>query len=453
VDKSRHDSITRHSPAAVNAIVSSVAFTRKSSLNCPSMDDKGGSQSTKGLTQEVRRPIVVAAPKEYFLAPIFAATPQTGARAVTVGDHRYVIGGFFPMECDLPPPPALDVRHARAIFALLSFRSVYDDTCLVRFSFNELCTRYAQSNGGRYARAIKKIVHDLMSAYIRITDIKTNFDREFRLIERIDIEKRPPRRCDSKLALSGQKEMWFNGCELSPEFAGLLSQFKELQDLNLDVFNSITSPLAQSIYLYIPSRAHHHSENDPFEITLTNLLRQVSAAVPKHKSKRREVFMQNKSSIIDQLDGLETLTGIFRVKLAETTDGADWKLQTWVEHRARQSRIGSGNSKVVAAFLKSGRTPEQLEHAFANIRPLSDYDIELLTAAKVEIARNRPFFEQIKAILKEARFVTLLAEAKGDELEGRKARKTPTARLIYRMMEAIAVPPTQPKMGNICLDS
>ncbi|HYG35612.1 MAG TPA: RepB family plasmid replication initiator protein, partial [Clostridia bacterium] len=284
----------------------------------------------------LRRAVFVAAPKDYFLGPVFAATPQTGAREVTVGNHRYVIGGFHPMGGDTPPPPALDVRHARAIFALLSFRKEFDRTRLIRFSFNELCMRYAQSNGGRYAREIKKIVRDLMDSYIRITDTETNISHEFRLIERIDIEKRPPRRCDSKLAMSGQQEMWFNGCELSPEFAGLLSDFRELRMLNLDVFTSISSPLAQAIYLYIPSRAWHHNEHKPFEINLTNLLQQVSAKIPKHKSKRRELFTQNKNSIMQQLDGLETRAGIFRVRLAESADKSDWKLQAWVERDRRQ---------------------------------------------------------------------------------------------------------------------
>ncbi len=391
----------------------------------------------------IRRPVFVSAPKEYFLAPIFAAAPQTGSREVIVGNHRYVIGGFHPMGGDRHPP-ALDVRHARIIFSLLYFRRQHDHSSrLVKFSFNELCIRYANSNGGRYARDIKKLLHDLMDSYIRITDIRTNIDREFRLIERIDIEKRPPRRCDAQLALSGQKEMWFNGCVLSPEFAGLLANFRELQDLNLDVFSSITSPLAQAIYLYIPSRAHHHTEEDPFEINLTNLLQQVSAHVPRHKSKRAELFTQNARPVLQQLDGLETLSGIFRVRLAETTDGEDWKLQSWVERSAAKPKTGGGSPKVFAAYQKSGRVPAHWDHVLSGIRPLSDYELELLARAGVEVEKNLPFFEQAKAILKEARFVTILAEAKNDELEGRKARKNPTARLIYRLMEAIATPPNR----------
>jgi hypothetical protein len=76
---------------------------------------------------------------------------------------------------------------------------------------------------------------------------------------------------------------------------------------------------------------------------------------------------------------------------------------------------------------------------------LSDYEIDLLKEAKVEFSKNRRFFEIAKALLREARFDGLVAEAKGDEMEGRKARKNPTARLIHRIMEAVGAPTRLPK--------
>lgn len=382
---------------------------------------------------------LIAAPRDYFLGPVFAAAPQTGPRQVTVADRHYLIGGFHPMD-DSIHPPALDVRHARAIFSLLSFRDPYDDTRLIRFSFNEFCRCYARTNGGRYARSIKKIVRDLMDSYIRVTDVKTGIAHEYRIIERIDIEKRPIRRKDSTLAKSAQLEMWFHSCTLSPEFVGLLSRIAELQHLKLDVFNSIRSPLAQAIYLYIPSRAHHHSADDPFEITLTNLLQQVSATIPSQKSRRRELFTKNNNPVLQQLDGLETLSGRFRVKLAETADATDWKLQAWVEGTPHKPKLSPASSKLVAAYLASGRPRELLEQALANIKPLSGYEEDLLTSANVEIGKNRRFFEMAKAILRESRFHGLLGEAKNDEIEGKAATKNPTARLIHRTMEAISTP-------------
>ena len=397
--------------------------------------------------ESFRRTTKIRAPKDYFLGPVFAATKQTGPREVTIGESRYQIGGFHPLRPELSPP-ALDVRHARAIFSLLSFRDSYDDTRLIRFSFNEFCRCYARTNGGRYARAIKKILADLLDSYIRVTNLKTNIDHQYRLIERIDIEGRPPRRRDSRMATSRQRELWFNGATLSPEFYGLLNRITELQHLKLDVFTSIRSPLAQSIYLYLPSRASHHQETDPFEITLTKLLEQVSFPIPSQKNRRRQIFTKNKNPIMEQLDGIETLTGRFRVNLVETSDSSDWKLQAWVEKSKQKSKLTAENSKLVAAYLKSGRPRELLDQALSNIQPLSGFETDMLEVAGVEIQRNRLFFEMAKAILKQPRFVALLGEAKGDLLEGRKATKNPTARLIHRIMQAIETPMSPQQNAN-----
>jgi hypothetical protein len=403
-------------------------------------------------TTDLRRSRLVAAPRDYFLGPVFAAVPQTGPRQITIGERNYLIGGFHPMRRNFSKA-ALDVRHARAVFSLLSFRDPFEDSRLIRFSFNEFCRRYADSNGGRYSRAIAEIVADLIDSYIRITDLKTKVAHEYRLIERIDIEKRPIRRKDAQLAKSEQLEMWFNGCTLSPEFYGLLNRISELQHLKLNVFTSIRSPLAQSIYLYIPSRAHFHTEGNPFEISLTKLLEQVSFPISSQKNRRRQIFTQNRSPIIKQLDGVETLSGHFRVRLAETADGTDWKLQAWVERNPHKPQFGSGNSKLVAAYLKSGRPRELLDQALCDIQPLVGYELDLLQTAGVEVARNRRFFEMAKAILQAPRFVALLSEAKGDALEGRAATKNPTARLIHRIMEAISTPTQVLKRPEHCLDN
>jgi len=64
---------------------------------------------------------LVLAPKDFFVAPIFAATKQAGPRQVTVRvnhngsliEKQYFMGGFHPLRPN-HPPPALDVRHGRA---------------------------------------------------------------------------------------------------------------------------------------------------------------------------------------------------------------------------------------------------------------------------------------------------------------------------------------------------
>ena len=42
--------------------------------------------------------------------------------------------------------------------------------------------------------------------------------------------------------------------------------------------------------------------------------------------------------------------------------------------------------------------------------------------------------------LRESKVAELLSEAKADELEGRKARKNPSVRLVHRLMQAIEAP-------------
>src|SRR5581483_3647062 len=345
-------------------------------------------EGAKG-SQTKRPDLLVKSPKDFLSGPFFAATKQTGRREVTIGNRRYLIGGHHPFRTDLKePPPALDMRHARSVFTLLSFLDPEKPpTQLINFPFNEFCRRYANSSGGRYMRDIKNILGQVADAYIQVTDLDTGVARSYRIIERVDIRGPVIKRRDSRLATSPQTEFNYNSCTLSPEFCALLADIVELRYLKLSVLTRIRSPLAQAIYLYIPSRAAHHSEADPFEISLTTLFNQVSFPNPRHKSKRRQVLTKHAEaghSILQKLDGAETLTGRFRVQLAQTANGQDWKLQCWVERDEKTL----GESILEKAFLDSGRNESQLRVALANVQPLTAHEIDLLEAAKVKIAPN-----------------------------------------------------------------
>lgn len=256
----------------------------------------------QGRSRAKDRREYVAAPKDYFLGPVFAATKQTGRREVTIGDRHYLIGGFHPLRANFFPP-ALDVRHARAIFTLLSFRDEEDDdgTRQIRFPFNEFCRRYANSSGGRYMRDIKNLLGEIIDSFIQITDLATKVARSYRIIERVVIAEPGIKRKDARIATSKQIEFPYNCCTLSPEFYGLLGDIIELRHLKLSVFTHIRSPLAQAIYLYIPSRAAHHNEKDPFEISLSKLFEQVSFPCHQFKSKRKEIFTKHEEEGRPQL--------------------------------------------------------------------------------------------------------------------------------------------------------
>jgi hypothetical protein len=346
----------------------------------------------------------------------------------------------------------LDVRHARVLFTALSFRNPFDSSSVIHFSLNKFCQRYAKSNGGRYARAIRQLFADLSDTYIRVTEKETGEVQQYRFIDEVFHFNRAPRRRDARLVSSPQQELWIDGCRLSNEFLQVLGRIKELHHIKWKVLNAIRSPLAQAIYLYIPSRAHHHSADKPFEITLTKLLRQVSfRRVPRFKSLREQLFTLHKNegrSILQQLDGQETLHGHFRVSLSESSDGSDFKLLAWVDKDLAKPKSGTRSSKLEVAYRQSGKPLEWLEDAFANIPSLSDYEVDLLIKAGVDVEKDRRFFEKAKALLMESKFVSLLAEAKGDALEDRPARKHPTARLIDRIMRTVREPVVQPTFAT-----
>jgi hypothetical protein len=202
-----------------------------------------------------------------------------------------------------------------------------------------------------------------------------------------------------------------------------------------------------------PSSANARS--NPYTLAKDNLLEQVSYPVLRHKSVRHKIFTQHAETghaIMQQLNGVDTFTGVFRLRLAETVDGKDWKLQAWVEQN-RRPRLQSKKSKLTAAWLASGRPLTLLEQRLANAEPLNNYETELLEKAAVQVAGNERFFMLAKAMMNPAEFVGLLAEAKGDELEGRKARKNPTARLIWRIKSAISAPVSAPSSRRKRVDN
>ena len=260
----------------------------------------------------------------------------------------------------------------------------------------------------------------------------------FQILGEINTHQKAARRRDALQAVSSQHEMWLDRVSLSPEFFGLMRRWEELAQIRLDVLNSLKSTKAQAIYTYIPSRAVHHGKDDPFQIKAANILEQIGAPVPQHKSVRKKVFCQHgDKSILNQLDGAEIANGArLRVVIEETRDGSDMKLIFWTEQDEQAKPLEPPKtSKMLDAWLVSGRSQKVYNERLKKRRPLSDYHRDLLEKADVEIEGNERFFENAAALLR-GQMDMLLSEAKGDALEG-DAGNNPTGRMIYRILEAI----------------
>ena len=369
-------------------------------------------------------------PREMIVAPFFAAVKQTQAREFVVDGKRWVIGLDHPTK--RRSSPALDMRHARACFTLLSFRDRMENGREIFFSMNEFCRRYACSQGGRYASDILNILFDLQETWVA-REIDGGKVEYFQILGDIKIHQKTARRREALKALSIQQEMWLDRVTLSPEFFGLLKRWEELARICLHVLTSIRSPKAQAIYTYIPSRAVHHTKSKPFSINLATILEQIGATVPTSKSKRKQIFTQNNNSILSQLDGVEVIDGFLRAELAETRDGSDYKLVFWVEKgNAPEPVVPPKQSKMLEAWLKGGRSRASFQERLKNTGPLQYHHLELLERAGVQLEKTEKFFQMAYALLG-PRFEKILSEAKGDDIEGDSGRN-PTGRLIYRIL-------------------
>lgn len=385
------------------------------------------------MDENTLRPPLV--PKDYIVAPIFAATRQTESREIIIKDKIYEIGGFNPLDPS-KMMPALDIRHGRALFVLLSFRDTFKEEKTIKFSMNEFCRRYAGSNGGRYSRDIMKILSDLVDCWFRIK-LPDGTSKSYRIIEKIEVNTRPIRRKDAKSILSKpQSEIWLDHIELSSNFHSLFEELENLSHIRLDVLTKMSSNLAQSIYTFLPSRAHHHSLENPFEITLTNLLAQVGCRVPPAKWERKKLFTQNKNSILSQLNGKPTLCGTLKVDIVETTDKKEYKLICWIDKLNK--KLPLKETPLLKCWIKGGGKEETYRNKLGKINALDDYELNLISSSGAEFEGNGPFFQITKALLGSFTFKSVLSEAKGFHQEGSYAvKKNPTARLIHMLMQAV----------------
>jgi hypothetical protein len=228
---------------------------------------------------------------------------------------------------------------------------------------------------------------------------------------------------------------------LAPEFAEFLSDFTNLMHVRLDVLRTLSSDVAQAIYLFIPSRAVHRAQADPWKINLANLFQQLGMKVAPSKSMRKKALEQHGAkSVIRQLDNAVILNGKLRVCLRLNKDKSDWMLLAWVEELSELPDLTNSKSALVKAWRESGRREDELAKLLRSPLPdLSDEECYLSEAAKVDLANVERFLRLCKVALGSNRLRRVIAELKVDVAEKRGVNK-PTGALVWRLLNAIAEP-------------
>jgi hypothetical protein len=390
---------------------------------------------------------------DYLKAPIFAACKQSTSRIVVIkkADRIYEIGGFNPFSNPESNTiyPAFDVRHIRIILTILSFRndSLNKNKAKIQFSLKQFCMRYANSEhskGGSNIKIVKKLLEDLANCWFRVI-YKNREKKTYRILKDICIHFKPNRNKSEKDTML-QDEFWLDHVELHPEFEKLLSDYTELGQINLEVLSSITSPLAQCLYVYMPSRAIYRSEANPFPITLLSLLKEVGyneETIPKQKSLRKKIFTQNKISVLHQMDGLSFVNGVLKVKLIETEDGSDYKLLFWNANAKlpNETKTKSNCPKLRAHWLESGRPIEAFNQKLKNNFSLENYQEELLERAQIRLEGNERFMQMALSLLGRNKFDEQVSEVKSMVLEpGGVSLKNPTKMFISQVCKTLATP-------------
>ena len=377
------------------------------------------------------KPLHARVPKDWLLKPVFIPGLQPKNREIMVNGNKWIMGVNNPLSKKPEPSRDITLAHIKVALGVLTFFHGHNP---VSISVTELAKRCADSRGGRYYRDLLQKLNDLRDYWVSVT-YENGDTKTFTLLKSIAVLSKAPKKKPIGKNTHSESQLWLDSVELHEEFADLMSDFARTMHLRFDTMKKLTSDIAQSIYLFLPSRAYHHSKEAPFEITLTLLFEQLGLD-RQPKSVRYKLLTQHKNSVINQLDHAEILTGCLRVKLKETRDRSDWKLLAWVEEKSKTISLANSESAIVDAWLKSGRSEVDITKKLFKLSALDEYELELLEKAEIQHDSCKRFLQQAKTLLGENKFHILLSEAKAEKMEGRQA-KNPTGAFIWRVLNQI----------------
>ena len=382
----------------------------------------------------------VAVPKEYVTSPIFAAKPTTQSRTVYLSDGtRYTIGGNL-LDTG-KQAPALDIRHLRLLLVLLFFRQKnFPPPAKITFSMNDACHQYASSQGGRYSRDLMRLFEDLKNSCF---EIQRAGDKDFfiyPILKDFRIRGKYQRRKPKSEKM--QKELHLEYAELHEDFIPILM---EAVHFDLETFKKFTSPIAQAIYIFIPSRSPQRKQENPFSIDLKTLLREIGAAVPAAKWERKKLFTQNKNSILSQLNGAPTRTGILKARIEETATKEDYQILFWEDTVPTKPSPPSLKSQKTGVFgeiwLRGGGSKEEFRHKISSQTTLTKHELGLIAQSRIRLDGNKKAFILAKSLIGRNSFLSCLTKTNRKNSVPNTTIKGQTSRFIYFLKEEIMKTP------------
>jgi hypothetical protein len=386
-------------------------------------------------------------PKQFLFAPIFASRPQKSPREIIVNGERWIVGSEHRLTVYSEKAkalnklfPALDIRHGKLIFLLMSkYRMVlYDWKASINFSMYELCRDYFGVVDGRNFRRLADLLLDLEFTPIEIFDEKNESD-PFPIINKPSYRKKYSRRHNQE-----QPEFWLESVSFHEKFVKYIIDFANWLSIRLDELFRMSTPLAAACYTYLPSRAWHHDGEKPFEITLSNLLEQLGEKVPGKKAERKRKFYRKDDrydiDVVSDLDGAEiNCERVLRCEMVETADGKDYKLRLWSETVKRPPSVAKG--ELWDAWRAGGGTAEEWSRLMSNYSRIEWDPYELDAFAAIPDWRSSERFYKMSKCLLGSRFTEELGIVKNAVREGAVVNgqlvMNPSAYLNYLLIRAV----------------
>jgi hypothetical protein len=390
-------------------------------------------------------------PRDWLNGPVFSPKKQVTIREVAVNKNIWRMG--IPNPLTNEPSAQIDMTHVRVLLGVLSF---WKGDNPMSMSIRELARRASGSYGGAYFKLLRQKLGDLRDYWIGV-ELESGEKRMFPALSRIEITARNVRSKKPEKQQTLALDDWavvkkhqgkdtlgthvqLDNVALAPEFVELLLDWTQLMHVRLDVLRSLTSDLAQAIYLYIPSRAVHHTKEDPWKISLSTLFEQLGLPVPPSKSVRKKIVTQHKKSVLRQLNDVPVLKGFLKVGLRLNKDKTDWLFLAWVETSDKLSDLDTSDSALVQAWRKSGRPETELAKVLRTALPDLPYDTRhLAEIARVDLEKIERFLRICILLLGKNKLLRMLAELKVEVIEGR-GPHNPTGTLIWRLLNEIEQP-------------
>jgi len=330
---------------------------------------------------------------------------------------------------------SLTIDHAAIIFGILTFADPFIKNSKIRFSLNKLCELvYGGSTPATYEKA-KTLLDELLYCWTRI-EYENNEAISFRILKNVDVLEKK-KRSGNKNSTS---ELWLESVELNENFMELIYSIETRANIKISHIKQLSSPLARTIYMYLPSKVKGcEKTGDTYKIKLSTLLNDIAYPIPPKKSLIKQLFTQNKNSVLSQLDGAELFYGGYlRCKIKETKDKNDWLLVAWTESTAPNYQLPHKKSKLYTAFIKGGGTPKLWKEKMY-ILPTIDFNYYFLDGVEnmnLDWHGSKRFLLMCK-VLMGSKFEEYFGIVKNHIIEDKEIRKTEMALLNKSLITAI----------------